>query len=499
MAENTSSQTAGPAGHPQALPARPGRARARRRSGRPHVIYLAIGFPPAAKSCAYRMRETANQLVALGWDVTVVTICDEAWEREYGLDHTLSADVDPSVRVVKLPLIRSDLETDIRRYSESRSLSPSNWISRQRERELRAFPEPVFGGWRPALERALLRVHRERPADLLLTSCAPYVNLAATWKLWEKHRVPYAIDFRDGWSVDVIAGGEAFARDSVSGQWEQKVLDQALMIWCVNEPIAQFYRDRYPELASRVRVVRNGFDAASLPARKDRPDAANGLTFGYLGSVNFTPTFLESVLTGWHLARRADPIVAASRFEIRGHIGAGAMREANRHIDVIRSATQDNVHFGGPVAKAEVGPTYERWDALVLMLAGGRFVTSGKVYEVMASGLPVLSAHEIDHDASTVLAGHPMWVPAVGLDPKLLARSFVTAAHLAVEATEEQREAARAHTARYARAAQLVPPLRELTAMVRPDLLEQATPAGAASASTPAGAQPATTAARGDR
>ena len=40
-------------------------------TGRPHAYYLAIGFPPAAKSCAYRMRETANQLYAEGWDVTV--------------------------------------------------------------------------------------------------------------------------------------------------------------------------------------------------------------------------------------------------------------------------------------------------------------------------------------------------------------------------------------------------------------------------------------------
>lgn len=60
------------------------------------MVYLAIGFPPAAKSCAYRMRETANQFAAAGWDVTAVTIADEAWEREYGLDHTLSQGWTPA-------------------------------------------------------------------------------------------------------------------------------------------------------------------------------------------------------------------------------------------------------------------------------------------------------------------------------------------------------------------------------------------------------------------
>src|SRR3954469_25781501 len=80
--------------------------RTRRAGDRPHAYYLAIGFPPAAKSCAYRMRETANQLYAHGWDVTVITICQEAWEREFGIDHTLSADVHPDIRIVELPLMR---------------------------------------------------------------------------------------------------------------------------------------------------------------------------------------------------------------------------------------------------------------------------------------------------------------------------------------------------------------------------------------------------------
>ncbi|MEU2612023.1 glycosyltransferase [Micromonospora sp. NPDC007271] len=448
---------------------------------RPHAIYLAIGFPPAAKSSAYRLRETANQFVALGWDITVITICQEAWEREYGLDHTLSEKVDPRVKVVELPLIRQDLETDIRAFSEERSLDPAGWIKRLRQREQKVFPEPVFGGWRYELENAVLRLHRERQADLLLASCAPYVNLAAAWKLWEEHKVPYAVDFRDGWSLDVIGGGEAFTRDSVSGRWESKVLEQATAVWCVNDPIADFYRERYPHLAERVHVVRNGYDEDSLPDVTGRsPDPDAGLTFGYLGSVNFTPAFLESVLEGWRIARRNDPLVARSRFEVRGHIGAGPAREANRHMDLLKEAAVDGVSFGGPVPKAELAATYGSWDALVLMLVGGRFVTSGKVYEFMATGLPVLSAHDVAHDATNVLAGHPLWTGAVGLDPHRLADTFSEAARMAVKATDADRAAARELARRFARPAVLAPAVRHLTELVRP----AGRPAPAATAST---------------
>jgi glycosyltransferase involved in cell wall biosynthesis len=451
-----------------------------RDGARPHMIYLAIGFPPAAKSCAYRMRETANQFCAQGWDVTVVTLFERAWELEYGLDHTLSVAVDPRVRVVELPLLRTDLETNIRTFSEARSVHPQRWAAEHDKHGKELFPEPKFGGWRPVLEQALVDLHREHPADLLVTSCAPYVNLAATWRLWQEARVPYVIDFRDGWSVDVIGGGEAFTKDSVAGRWEAKVLAEAVAIWCVNDPIARFYRDRYPELADRVAVVRNGFDGDSVPARARRPDPEAGLAFGYLGSVNFKAHVLADVLEAWRIARRTDPLLARSTFEVRGHIGAGYAREDNDQVELLRVAAADGVTFAGPVAKAEVAATYGRWDVLVLILVGGRFVTSGKVYEFLSSGLPVMSAHDVDHDASTVLQGSPLWTGAVGLDQDRLAESFRAAARLAVSATDADRAEARRLGTRFARTAQLVEPVRQLTELTA--ARRAAThPAGAAS------------------
>jgi glycosyltransferase involved in cell wall biosynthesis len=436
-------------------------------TGRPHAYYLAIGFPPAAKSCAYRMRETANQLYAQGWDVTVITICQEAWEREFGLDHSLSEDVHPQIRIVELPLMRADLDTDIRNYSPDRSLDPKAWLAREVYRHLDEFPEPRFGGWRPALEEAILDLHRRDPADLLVTTCAPYVNLAPTWRLWQEHQVPYVVDFRDGWSVDVIGNQPAFTKDSISGRWESRLLDAALAIWFVNDPIAQHYRERYPDLADKMSVVRNGYDEASVPADVHVPDPAQPLRFGYLGTLTFKPLLFAAVLEAWRTARESDPLLADATFEVRGHIGAGSAREDNAYMEMLKGAHADGVRFGGAVPKAEVADAYASWDVIVLMVIGGRYMTSGKVYEALATGLPVMSAHEVEHDASTVMAGSPLWTGAVGFDPELLAESFRAAARMAREATVEERAAVRASARRYARAAQLEPAVQSVTALVR--------------------------------
>jgi glycosyltransferase involved in cell wall biosynthesis len=426
------------------------------------VIYLAIGFPPAAKSCAYRMRETANQFVRAGWDVTVVTIAQQSWERDSGVDLTLLEQVDPRVKIVELPLAREDLETNIRLFDEARALQPNAWVSDLRKRQIADFPEANFGSWRGALEQAVLDIHQLHHADLLLASCVPYVNLAAAWKLWEEARVPYAVDFRDGWSIDVIEGIEAFSRDSELGRWEQKILDNAVSLWVVNDPIAEHYRKRYPDFADRVRVARNGYDADSSPGRSHKPDTKAGLVFGYLGTVNFTTQHLETVLNAWRAAREHEPLLTNARFEVRGHIGAGAGRESNRHTEILKQAEADGVHFGGPAAKAEVASVYARWDAMVLILIGGRYVTSGKVYEYMATGLPIVSAHVVEHDASNVLDGHPLWTGAVGLDEEALAQSFVRAAHMAVDTSDEAHAEAMAHADQFTREALMTTAVKEL-------------------------------------
>ena len=427
-----------------------------------HLLLLGIGFPPAAKSSAYRLREMANQFAALGWDVTALTIADESWEREYGLDYSLLDAVDPRVRIVKVPIARADLETDIRTFSRERAIEPKSWIAKQADRDQRVFPEPVFGGWLPALQTAALKIHSERPADLVLASCAPYVLLGVAKRLWDEHKVPYSIDLRDGWSLDVISGQPAFVPDSRQGLIEADVLSNSLLTWCVNDAIADFYRDRYPAFADRIRVARNGFDIESVPASLREPDPENGLDFGYLGSVNFRSSFLATILGAWHDAREKDDLMARSRFEIRGHIGMGHAREANAHVNVINRAAQDGVIFGGSVANSDVAATYARWDALVLMLVGGKYVTSGKVYEFAASGLPILSAHEAEHDASEVLKDRPMWSGPVGNEREALTEAFINVGRITVSATLAQRTQAREQAQRFERSAPIARMAREL-------------------------------------
>jgi glycosyltransferase involved in cell wall biosynthesis len=428
----------------------------------PHVIYVAIGFPPAAKSSAHRMKATANLLCEQGCDVTVITIARDSWKHENGIDVTLSDGVHSRVEVVELALRRKDIDPDIRTYGWFRARHPQRWRRWRRRLDQLSFPEPVFGGWRPAVERAVLDVHDACPADLLLVSAVPYVGLSAAWKLRRVRGVPYAIDFRDAWSLDVIGGGVAFPVSSRRGRWEKKLVENAARVWCVNESIREHYVQRYHQVAERLLVVRNGSDLHPAP-RVGRPDPAAGLTFGYLGTAIFSVPYLRAVLEGWRTARQLDAVLARSRLEFRGYFGWQSADMADGRRGLLARFAPDGVVFGGPVARAEATATYAGWDALLLLLTGGRYTTSGKVYEYMSTGLPIMSAHEVDHGALDVLDGYPLWTPPPAeMTAERLAESFVTTARTVLSASEEQRAAALAHAARYERRAQMAPAVRDL-------------------------------------
>lgn len=431
---------------------------------KPHLLYIAIGFPPAAKSCAYRMRTTAALMVEHGWDVTVMTLPDEAWEREFGTDPTLMAGVPDSLSYEYLPLAREDLEADIRRYPRERAIDPAKWLKQARARDLEEFPELVFGSWRPAIEKAALELADRRPIDLVVVSPAPNTAMAAALALHRRDGTPYVLDYRDAWSLNVLTGAEAFPRNSEAGRWESDLFASAAEVWCVNDTIAQFYRDRYPD-GPQIYSVENGYDPFEGDLGEPSGSAESGLTFGYLGTSSFQVGVLERVLKGWALAQASSEVMARSALTFWGHFGAGVAQGANRRTSLIGEYADHGVRLGGPVPKAKVGTVYESCDVLVHLQPGGRYVTGGKTYELAATGRVVLSLHAKEHGASEVLRDHPMWVaPPDRNEPELIAERFVLAAERALTATRQDRISAQTFAQRYERRQTLGPAVARLTA-----------------------------------
>src|SRR5690606_38996916 len=114
--------------------------------------------------------------------------------------------------------------------------------------------------------------------------------------------------------------------------------------------------------------------------------------FGYLGTIS-PAVPLDRLVEGWRLARERSELLTASTIELWGHLDhSGTPNETVSRI--MASFEANDISYHGPVSKQDIGDVYSRFDALLLILGTGRYVTSGKVYEYAATGLPIVSVHD---------------------------------------------------------------------------------------------------------
>jgi len=433
-------------------------------SRRPHLLYVAWGYPPCRGGGVYRALATPNAFAAAGWDVTVLTVARETFTRYTGADEALEALIDPRITVVRTPFRWDALETDVREWSWLRAHAPRVWRRYRKQRDrLRSFPEPGYAGWREDLEAAASRVHAATPVDLVVATANPATAWLAAWHLHRTAGVPYVLDQRDGWTLDVFSGERMQAATSRIGRWETTLLGSAREVWFVNEPIRAWYAEQYPEIADRLHVVMNGWDADLAPhPRTDT--AATPVRFGYLGTIS-RQVPLGEFLAGWRQARARDADMASAVCSVRGYLGHYATPNAEQQ-RVLTEAIDLGVSFDGPVPKTEVASFYDTADVLLLILGSGRYVTSGKVFEYVATGLPIVSVHEPTNAASSVLAGYPLWFPAASLAASDVATALEAAAAAALHADVETRRAAARFGERYRRDHQLDPRVAALTQSV---------------------------------
>lgn len=433
-------------------------------AGRPHALVIAWAFPPSRSSGVYRALATVNALARGGFDVTVLTCEREAFVRYTGVDEGLESRVDPAVEIVRIPFAWPQNDPDLRRWPRARARRPLAWRDRRNAEDVADFPEVIYGPWCADVVAAARAVHRRRPVDLCVATANPNADVEAAHQLHRTHGVPYVLDQRDGWTLHTF--DETRTTDARVIERETAHVAGALECWYVNEPIRAWHAEQYPEHADRMKVVSNGYDPEFAPAPRLAPAPADRpVVFGYVGTVTRAVAVGEFV-DGWLAASTADPLMRDARAELYGYLGFSAVPDAELATE-LRRAEDAGVSYRGPLAKQDVGPRYAEFDVLLLLLGNGRFVTSGKVFEYMASGLPIVSVHATDLDATTVLRDYPLWFPAARLDGPSVAAALTAAAHAARTADATTREACVAYAARWERSHQVEPRVRALLAHVR--------------------------------
>ena len=371
----------------------------------PRVLLVSYYYPPSGGSGVQRALKMSRYLPDFGWDVTVLTV-DPAHAAYPDVDPSMLADVPAGVAVERTRAwdpyaAYARLLGKPKADAVGVGFANAGGAASGKERLARWLRANVFlpdarVGWVPYALRRARALHAAHPFDVVLTTAPPMSLHLIGLRFASATGVPWVADFRDPWT-DVY-----FLRDlprtslavGLDRALEAAVLRRATRAVAVSASLARLLGGK---VGRAVDVIPNGFDEADFPdsVPAPRPEA---FTLAYVG--NFLGQQDPAAL--WRaLARlRASGDLPALRLRLVGNVDPAV-------------AASIDAHRLGPVTERvpyvpHADAVAEMRAASVLLLAinrveGAEAIVTGKLFEYVASGRPVLGVGPARGDAAAFL------------------------------------------------------------------------------------------------
>ena len=251
-------------------------------------------------------------------------------------------------------------------------------------------------GWVPFAEKAALKRIAQGDIDVLVTTGPPHSTHLAGLAVAQKTGIPWLADLRDPWTnvyynQQLPRSARTKARDLAL---ETSVLNAATAITVVSPGMA----DEFGPRAKRTEVIYNGYDAEDIP--ENRPTPYPDFSLSHIG--NFFPS-MESTGLVEALARllKEEPGFADD-FKMR----FTGLLDPQVHNRFIEAGLGNHIVVNKPVPHAEAVLEMMRASVLLFSIpAEGnvRAMVTGKIFEYLATGLPILALGDANSGAGEVL------------------------------------------------------------------------------------------------
>jgi len=248
-----------------------------------NVLMPSYDFPPMGTPGALRAAKFARYLPKYGWNPYVVT-CKLGSSATLGLeDHEHLEDVQ-IVRSLDWKRVLKKARPVANPISQPQENHHPAWYRRLLAFAVGKAMFPDRGiTWYPSAVREASRIARHICVDVVYSSSPNISNHLVAGKIAKRYQVPWVAEFRDLWAID---------SESVLDKWTQMrckrselaIVRQANRIVVVTENQKSAMLKAYPELASKIVVIRNGFDPADVKNIETSPPATR-LVLTHCGSL----------------------------------------------------------------------------------------------------------------------------------------------------------------------------------------------------------------------
>ena len=357
------------------------------------VLFLAYLFPPIANSGTQRSLKFAKYLADSGWEPVVLTASEF---HGHHTDPALLDDLPAAVRVVRVPMLNEHIAHSVSSMLGSGAVARRigdgvRWRIQNHRR-----PPDFHSWWQPTAFRAAMRLCHDTRFDAILATGYPWTSLVTGRDVARATGIPFVADFRDLWAGEHLFREE---RPDAANELslEHSVVEQATRVVTASAGIARRLAAAHPDV-DRLKFVtiHNGFDPGDLdvPPAPRAADCRFRIVFTGVWKDGYNPVQLYNAIDWIH---RSSPALLQGVDVVTAGFtpGEAARRGLGAFIDE-----------RGVVSHRDAVALMRSADLLYLSHVDRdrQWVVPGKLYEYLATGVPVLALSPDDESAQIIAA-----------------------------------------------------------------------------------------------
>lgn len=369
------------------------------------VLIITYYWPPSGGSGVQRWLKMSKYLPEYGWQPVIYT----TENAEYPIiDHTLDKDVCPEAEVIRRPIVEP--------YNFYKKFLG---INKQEKVKVGFASESKKNGWKEKLSvwirgncfipdarcwwvkpsvKYLKEYLKEHPVDAIISTGPPHSMHLIAMHLKENLGIPWIADFRDPWTEIDFYDELHLTRwaDRKQHHLEKEVLTKADKVVTVSWN----WSKGLGRIGNRnVRVIQNGYDWDCRPD-EERAPLSDEFTLTHLGVV--APSRNAPML--WQalqeLKNEVDGIDKTLKIKLVGQVDQSVVE------NLTSCGLMENTELVTHVPHDEVKLIQESSQVLLLLVnnaPNAKGILTGKLYEYLASGRPILAIGPEDGDAAQVI------------------------------------------------------------------------------------------------
>lgn len=365
------------------------------------VLIVTYYWPPSGGAGVQRWLKFSKYLPEFGWDPVILTV-DPDYAAYPVIDESLKDDLSSSVKVYSTPAINY-----FSIYKKDKSKIPSagfaNSIDNTMKGKLMRFirgnfflPDPRRGWNKYAVKKASELIESE-DIRYIITTSPPHSTQLIGLKLKKKYpSLKWIADLRDPWT-DIYYYKQFYPTlisKSIDQRFESSVLKNADKIITVGNSLKNLFASKVNGISNKIEVITNGFDESDFTG-------SHGIT-----PAKFTITYVGTLSDNYPVEGLLPALKTLNESGIDFILRfVGTVSERTKNL--IKSQIPAKLLVFLPYVPHSEAINFMLDSSLLILIIplhqSSKSIITGKLFEYLASGKPILCLGPVDGDAAEII------------------------------------------------------------------------------------------------